>query len=48
MTFLLAAMALLWFIVLLYVVFLVNKQKQLEHLIRDLQRQLRAREKTIQ
>ena len=38
MPYLLAAMVLLWFVVLLYVVFLVNKQKHLEALVRELQR----------
>lgn len=38
MPYLLAAMVLLWFVVLLYVVFLVHKQKQLEALVRELQR----------
>lgn len=38
MPYLLTAMVLLWFVVLLYVVFLVNKQKQLEALVRELQR----------
>ena len=34
-------MVLLWTIVLLYVVFLVNKQKALEALLKDLEEQLK-------
>ena len=41
MPFLVAAMVLLWTIVLLYVVFLVNKQKALEALLKDLEEQLK-------
>ncbi len=37
MMYLFMAMLILWLIVLLYVVFLVNKQKQLEERIRELQ-----------
>ncbi len=41
MPFLVAAMVLLWTIVLLYVVFLVNKQKALEALLEELEEQLK-------
>ncbi len=43
MTYLFMAMLILWIIVLLYVVFLVNKQKQLEELVRELQHERQAR-----
>lgn len=43
MTYLFMAMLILWIIVLLYVVFLVNKQKQLEELVRELQHEQQAR-----
>ncbi len=41
MPFLVAAMILLWTIVLLYVVFLVNKQKSLEGQLKELEEQVR-------
>lgn len=44
MTYLFMAMLILWVIVLLYVVFLVNKQKQLEELVRELQHELQAQD----
>ncbi len=44
MTYLFMAMLILWGIVLLYVVFLVNKQKKLEELVHELQQELLARE----
>ncbi len=41
MPFLVATMILLWTIALLYVVFLVNKQKTLEKLLHDLEERLK-------
>ncbi len=42
MTFLVATMVLLWLVVLLYVVFLVNKQKALETALKELEEQLQS------
>ncbi len=43
MIYLFMAMLLLWLIVLLYVVFLVNRQKQLEEIVRELQHEQQTR-----